>query len=68
MGVTCHFVDVMAALTSRPVVAMKAWEFAETVEGMLLEGDQSLDGVGLVIREQVPLLIAFFLVSYLERS
>ena len=37
MGVTCHFVDVMATLTSRPVEAMKAWEFAETVEGMLLE-------------------------------
>ena len=71
-----HFVGVMATLISQPVVVMKAREFAETVEGVLLEGAQSLDGVGWVVREPVltaaeaaetPLSIAFLLI-YLERS
>ena len=48
---------------------MKAWEFSETVEGVLVEGSQSLDGVGWVAGGQVlapaeaaysPLPIAFF--------
>eukprot|EP00956_Cyclotella_meneghiniana_P012899 scaffold18396_cov52-Cyclotella_meneghiniana.AAC.1 len=61
----------MATLISRPVVVIKAQEFSETVEGVLLEGDQSLDGVGWVVREPVltaaeaaetPLSIAFLLI------
>ena len=48
-----HFVSLMAALISQSVVVMKAREFAETVEGVLLEGAQSLDGVGWVVREPV---------------
>ena len=73
-----HFVGVMATLISQPVVVMKAREFAETVEGVLLEGAQSLDGVGWVVREPVltaaeaaktPLSLSIaFLMIYLERS
>ena len=49
----CHFVGVMAMLISWPVVVMKAWEFLETVEGVLVEGAQSLDGVGWVAGGQI---------------
>ena len=71
-----HFVGVIATLISQPVVVMKAREFPETVEGVLLEGAQSLDGVGWVVREPVltaaeaaetPLSIAFLMI-YLARS
>ena len=64
-----HFVGVMATLISQPVVVMKAREFPETIEGMLLEGARPLDGAGWVAGELVlaaaeaaysPLSIAFW--------
>ena len=48
-----HFVRVMATLISRPVVVMRTQEFSETIEGVLVEVAQSLDGVGWVVTEPV---------------
>eukprot|EP00956_Cyclotella_meneghiniana_P008785 scaffold12009_cov61-Cyclotella_meneghiniana.AAC.1 len=66
-----HFVRVMATLISRPVVVMRTQKFSETIEGVLVEVAQSLDGAGWVVGELVlaaadaaysPLSIAFLVI------
>ena len=51
-----HFVGVMMMVISRPVVVIWAWGFWETVDEVLIEWAQLLDGVGLAVG--VPVLAA----------
>ena len=51
-----HFVGVMMMVRSHPVVVIWAWGFWETVDGVLVEWAQLLDGVGWVVG--VPVLAA----------
>ena len=66
-----HFVGVMATLISRSVVVMRTQEFSETIEGVLVEVAQLLDGAGWVVGVLVlaaaeaaysPLSISFLVV------